>query len=159
MRKSVMAHDPQTEIRVVLAPDVEQLLVENEIDVVDLLRRDGVDVERGTGTRLGTSQSGEKEPVTVLLATSALVVALTPLLSRALASLSRKRVLVEERIPVAVTDAHGNAVRDSSGAPVIEWVDRKRFAESEANETDQSLSISGPLELNVRYESSPGGSA
>jgi hypothetical protein len=154
-----MARDDETEIRVFLAPEVERVLVDNQTDLVDLLRRNGADVERAEGARHPPLPSGEKEPVTVLLATSALAVALTPLLTRLLASLSRKRVLVQETVPVAVEDSQGNLVRDAAGAPVVEWVDRKRFVETEEEESmPQSLRISGPLDLHVSYEtSSPGG--
>lgn len=145
-----MADDGQTEIRVFLTPEVERLLIENETDVVTLLRRSGADVSAVPGPPSG---GGEKEPVTILLATAALVATLTPLLTRALSALSRKAVLVSESVPVAVTDASGNVVHDEHGKPVIEYVERHRFVETQPQaEPDQKAEVNA-LGWHVSLES------
>jgi hypothetical protein len=150
--------EQRAEIRVFLDPEIERLLVENETDVVDLLRRNGADVARGTSST-PTGGSGEKEPVTIILAAAGLAVALTPLLTRALALLSHKQVLVTEKVPVAVADAHGEVVRDAAGEPVVEWVDRARFVETRAQrDPAQSLELDG-LGLRVSYQSTSSSAA
>jgi hypothetical protein len=149
-----VAHTDRTPIRVTLDREVEQLLIENETDLVTLLQRSGEDVRKGPGSSAG---DGRKEPVTILLATAALVVSLTPILTRALGTLSRKRIVITEKVPVAVTDPEGNVVRDASGDPVTHLVDRHRMLESEpVADPRQKLEIKGPLELHISYESSPG---
>jgi hypothetical protein len=146
--------EAETELHLFLSPDVEQLLLENEVDVVSLLAKNGVEVRRAAPMLAASAEEGTKEPVTVILAASALVVSLTPLLSKLISSLSRRPVLVEERVPVAVEDSQGNVVRDAHGVPVVEWVDRTRYVEAaQLPEPDASLKIEGPLGLHIGYAS------
>jgi len=134
----------QAEIRVALDPEIEQLLMANGTDVVGLLRSHGVDVRRAPGSAHGT---GEKEPVTALLIGAGVLLA--PLLRTALEELMHKKVLVEERVPMLLTDARGEVVRDAAGEPLVEWVERHRFVES-SRAREQPSSAAQLLELHAQ---------
>lgn len=146
------------ELRVSVDPAIERLLIDNETDIADLLARNGVAVQRftgdtGSGSRwVDLDASGLKEPVTILLATAAVIAAATPLLGRLLTELSRKSVLVEELVPVPVEDSRGNILTDQDGRPIVRWVPRQRFVETtDRPDKSESLQITGPMGIHVTY--------
>lgn len=144
----------ETEVHVFLSPEVEELLVDNDADLVDLLRREGVEAKRAAPALAAAPEEGKKEPVTVILAASALAVSLTPIVKKLISNLSRRPVLVEERVPLAVEDSQGNVVRNAEGVPVVRWVNRKRFVEATAvPDESSSLAIEGPIGLRISYRS------
>lgn len=145
--------DKLAEVSLFVDPAIEKLLVENQTDLVTLLRRNDLAVERSAVTRPQASR-GEKEPATIIIATAALIAALTPTVSRILEKLSHKPVLVEELAPVPIEDSDGNPVRDAAGNPMIEWVPRQRLIERQVSSESESYSISGPLGLKISYKRS-----
>jgi hypothetical protein len=149
----------QQEIFVFLSPEVQELLADNQVDLVDLLRQEGVTVQRGFAQDPTTSaDAGHKEPVTIILASAALVVALTPLLTKLIEELSHEAVLVTEQVLVPVEDSQGNVVHDNAGKPVLHWVERPRIVESERQPREETaVDIKGPLGITIGYKSTPKG--
>lgn len=129
-------------LNVKLVPEEEKAAlleypVRSWLDLVELLQRDGLDVSKGNygGARLDTA-AGLKEPVTVILASAAVITSLTPILSKLISSLSRRPVVVSERILVPVEDSSGTIVVDSSGQPIMQWVEKARMVESSTGSND-----------------------
>jgi hypothetical protein len=148
--------EDQRELVVYASPEVEELLADNEIDLVELLRSEGLEVSRGSVTEgIPVAEAGLKEPVTILLASAAVIASLTPIISRVISALSHKRVVTKERQLVPVEDSKGNVVRDSSGNPLLHWVDRTRLLESAAKPRDHtSLKVDSPIGLTINFEAS-----
>jgi hypothetical protein len=146
----------QRELVVYASPEVEELLADNEIDLVELLRSEGLEVSRGSATEgIPVAEAGLKEPVTILLASAAVIASLTPIISRVISSLSHRRVVTKERLLVPVEDSIGNIVRDSGGNPLLHWVDRTRLLESAAKPSDRtSLKVDSPIGLTINFEAS-----
>lgn len=125
--------------------EVQELLADNHIDLVDILKREGVDVERGfEADPARGAGTGYKDVPTVILATAALIVALTPIVSRIVGTLAHRTALVREMVLIPVTDAEGNIVRDASGEPKLYWAPRAQFVESsETMDEMPNISIKG----------------
>jgi hypothetical protein len=139
-----------------LSPEIEALLAENQTDVVELLRHEGLDVSKGFAQALNLStESGHKEPVSVIIASAAVIVALTPVLSRVIEVLSHRPVVVEEQVLTPLEDGKGNLVCDEVGKPVLHWVNRSHLLRSELGprRDASSVEIRGPLGISITYQS------
>lgn len=137
------------------SPEVQALLADNGTDLVELLKREGVEVRRGFATDPAASAaSGHKDPATVIIASAALVAALTPILSQALAALTHKTLVVREEVIVPVEDSKGNVVRDANGQPLVHWVARDVIRESSMQPDGYDISIKGPLGIAIEMKSS-----
>jgi hypothetical protein len=122
---------------------VGDLLSDNHVEISDLIRDSGVPAEfewRVNPVR-SRSDSATRELVSVLLGVSALVTALTPVLKRSIEALAHKSVVVEEVVLVPVLDGNGEPVRDANDQPVLHWMNRKRFVETEHDHTPSHASI------------------
>ncbi len=101
------------------------------------------------------ANSGCKDATSVILASAALVLSITPFLSKIISALSHKRVLVKEKVLVPVEDSSGNVVRDSFGEPILHWLERSRLLESsEEMPSKTKMVLKGPYRLEVTYEDS-----
>jgi hypothetical protein len=148
----------QQEVFVFLSPEIQELLADNQTDLVDLLRQEGVDVRSGfVQDPSSSSDAGHKEPVTVILASAALVLALTPLLTKLIEALSHEAVIVTEQVLVPVEDSQGQIVRDKEGQPVLHWVERNRVVESAARPSEETAVDIKGYGISVGYKSTPKG--
>lgn len=147
--------DERFEVSFFVDPEIERLLIENGTDVPSLLRREGLEVEQSSSS-LAAKPTGEREPVTVLLATAAVIVAITPTLRDIISALSRRDVIVTDRVPVPLLDGRDEPIRDDDGRVVVEWVERKRRLSRDVGRTSTSdeTSIKGPLGIAISYKSS-----
>jgi hypothetical protein len=148
--------DDQVEIFLFPSREVREVLADNETDVAELLERNGVRVvQRVVPDPRPVRGASYREPVTVLLASAALVAALTPILARAIESLSRKRVVVYEEATEPVVDANGNPIRDANGQILERRTRKPLLLESGSTKETTSLSIKGPLQIAIEFETSP----
>jgi len=146
----------QVEVFLQVPEEINQLLADLGTTWAELLREEGLEVRQAYEAD-PTSQAGssEKEPVTILLASAGLVMALAPAIARLITSLSRRPVKVTETMLVPVEDSKGNVVRDGNGSPVLHWVDRTRLLESQsATSGKSSASLEGPLGLKLKLDES-----
>jgi hypothetical protein len=144
-----------TEIFVFTSPEIEQLLADYQTDLVELLRRQDIDVCYGTASDPTAAGFQEKSAPKVIIASAALALSLTPLLSQAIQSIAPKGIVVHEVICIPVEDSQGNVVRDKSGEPVLQWVRRDKLQEfSQQINTTSQVSLKG-FGLEVTYSNSP----
>ncbi len=151
--------ETQQQVFIFASPEIQELLADNETDLVELLNQEGIVASRGYAEDPTQSRDAAyKEPITVIiLASAALVVALTPTISKVIESLSHKAVEVEEMVIVPVEDSHGNVVRDATGQPILHWVKRKQLKETtQAPPEETSLSLKAPVVgFELSYKASP----
>ena len=150
--------ETQQQIFIFASPEIQELLADNETDLVELLNQEGIAVSQGYAqdpAQIG--YSGNKEPVTIILASAALVVALTPTISKIITALSHKTVEVEEMVPVQVEDSQGNVVHDTAGNPFTQWVNRKQFKEIvKVPPEETSMTLKVPvIGFELTYKASP----
>jgi hypothetical protein len=145
----------QTEIFVFTSPEVEQFLLEYRIDLVSLLQQQGVEVDYGFSQDPVATDVQEKSPSRVIIASAAFVLALTPLLSQVIQSVSPKGIVVHELRCIPTTDVNGNVVLDKSGNPIMKWVRKEQLQEfTNQVKTDPQVSLKGPLGIEVTYSNS-----
>lgn len=119
------------EIYILCSAEVGQLLLDNQVDIVDVLRQAGLAVEADWRANPATPPNSQtRELVTVLIGVSGLLASMTPMLKHLIDALSRKPILVSEQVLIPVEDADGNIVRTAAGEPVLHWVSRHRYVET-----------------------------
>lgn len=146
----------ETSLFLQVPDEINALLAELGVTWADLLQQEGLEVRQEYQTDPAARPgSREKEPVTILLASAGLVMALAPAIARVITSLSRRPVKVTETILVPVEDSKGNVIKDSTGAPVLNWVERTRLLEpGSATSGKSSASLEGPLGLKLKLDES-----
>jgi|688.fasta_scaffold557237_1 hypothetical protein len=144
-----------TEIFVFASPEIEHLLADYQTDLVELLQRQDVDVRYGVSSDPAATSFQEKSAPKVIIASAALALSLTPILSQAIQSIAPKGVVVHEIICVPVEDSQGNIVRHASGEPILQWVRRDTLQEfSQQIDTTSQVALKG-FGLEVTYSNSP----
>lgn len=144
-----------TEIFIFTSPEIEQLLSDYQTDLVELLKRQDVDVQYGVASNPAAKSFQEKSAPKVIIASAALALSLTSVLSQAIQSIAPKGIVVHEIVCITVEDSQGNVVRDASGEPVLQWVRRDKLQEfSQQIDTTSQVSLKG-FGLEVTYSNSP----
>ncbi|NEP80071.1 MAG: hypothetical protein F6K17_15540 [Okeania sp. SIO3C4] len=144
-------------IFILTSPDVKELLADNQIDLVEVLQKEGINVSQEFAQDPTVDpKSGHKDVATVIMASAVLILAITPVLSKVIAALSHKKVVVKELVCLPVEDSSGNVVRNSSGEPILQWVERTHFLESSTEiESGKKISLKTPVGIAVSYEEAP----
>src|SRR5947209_2235992 len=76
------AVDSEQKVFLFVDPEIQQLLADNRTDLPTLLKDEGLQFHTGYTQDPAVSDTGKKDIVTTLLATSAVIASLTPTLSR-----------------------------------------------------------------------------
>jgi hypothetical protein len=146
------------QIFIFASPEIQELLADNETNLVELLNQEGIAVSRGYAQDPTQNRNvGNKEPVSILLATAALILALTPTISKVITALSHKTVEVEEMVLLPVEDSQGNVVHDAAGNPILQWIKRKQLKEiAKVLPEETSISLKAPtVGFELTYKASP----
>ena len=141
-------------IYISLSSEVEGLLSENGIDLAEELRKQGLEIEARQGQIPGSVSDGDtREVVLIILASAALVGAVSMGISKIVRALSDRGTLVCEGEYVPVTSPSGEVVKDEKGDPVLQYVERHRYVQpSERNPGSSSVSASaGPHGIKVDF--------
>ncbi len=150
--------EAQQQIFIFASPEIQELLADNETDLVELLNQKGIEVSRGYAQDPTLmSNSGNKEPVSIILASTALVLALTPTISKIITALSHKSVEVEEVVLQPVEDSQGSVVYDTVGNPILQWVKRRQLKEiAKVLPDDIDIELKAPIVgFELTYKASP----
>lgn len=143
-----------TEIFIFASPEIEQLLADYQTDLVELLKRQDIDVRYGTTSNPVAIDFQEKSAPKVIIASAALALSLTPILSQAIQSIAPKGIVVHEIVCIPVEDSQGNIVRDASGEPVLQWVRRDKLQEfNQQIDTTSEVSLKG-FGVEITYSNS-----
>jgi hypothetical protein len=129
----------ENEVFFFLAPDVERYLTQNGLGPRELFQKTGLEIVMRLGEDPAARGTGRKEPVTILLASAAVIAAATPILRELIRNVSGREIVVHERRLLPVEDSKGNAIRDGAGEPILQWVDVAKFPDQAA----QSIKIKG----------------
>jgi hypothetical protein len=145
--------DDAVHIFVKSSREVAELMADSEVSWSEVLRLANLNVqETKLADPVPSLDSRTKEPVTVLLASAGIVMALAPALSRVLHEIFRRPVKVTERVLLPVEDSSGSVVRDNHGNPTFQWVDRTRLLTPEQSSAKSSASLKGPFQLELKIE-------
>ena len=146
----------QTQIFLFTSPDIKEVLADNKIDLVEILKQEGIQLSQEFAKDPTENvKSRDREATAVILASAALILAITPILSKVIAALSHKKVIVKELVCIPVEDSGGNVMKNYHGEPILQWVERTRLLESsEEMRSDTKISLKGPVGLEITYEDS-----
>lgn len=132
-------------------PDLREFLANNHVDLCDLLKDRGYQVERETGSDPTTT--GAKDAVSIILATAALLAVLQPALKKIIEGLTNRPVRVTEMVPVEVRSV-SSEVGQQSDKPKLIWTERTKLLEPTKDRESVKLSTSF-LGFKFEYESAP----
>src|SRR5437588_13044305 len=108
------------EMYVLTTPGVRAFLADNETSISELLRKEGVKVEEQTAPNPVRREEGStKEPVTILLASAAVIATLTPMIKSILQRYSKASV--ENQVLLTVLDGSGAVVREKDADALTYW--------------------------------------
>jgi hypothetical protein len=149
-------------IIVSLSPEAIGLLADNGLDLLTVLRQQGVEVQRGEWPEDGPPrESGTKSTELVILASAAAAPMIAVAIARIFDAIGRnRRPVVMERKYEPALDAEGQPIRDADGNPVMKWTETEKPA-SAPTETTQAqpveyatgISLLGlKVELKDKYE-------
>lgn len=144
--------EEKTPVFIFTSPEFQEFLDSYGIDLVTLLQEQGAEVDWGMASNPAITDISEKSASKVILASAALVVVLTPLLSQALQSVTPQGVIVEEVRCFPVTDKEGNLIKDSLGRPIMQWVKKEEF--KEFSKQNHRVGIEG-LGIKIGYDNHP----
>src|SRR5258708_7895667 len=109
-----------------LTPDLERLMAEKEVDLNELIRRAAPEVKMEIGQNIAGETEGEKELVTILLASAAVIAALTPTLKELIRAATDRPIVATDMIPVPLLDNTGKPILGSNGEPAVAWAQTMR---------------------------------
>jgi len=133
--------DSQTQIYFDLVPEYLQLLNDNDLSIQDILRQQNIEAEVIYGISPEEIEKGirSKDPVMIVLASTAAVLAIGTAISKVLHTLQRRPLLVEYYHLVELRDAKGNILMDNEGKPLLKR--QKKYELIEPRKEDSSLSL------------------
>jgi hypothetical protein len=137
---------------VLLSPEIAQYLGSNDVDLIDLLRGEGVAVERKYGEAPSKRDGGGKDVGLILFGSAAVIMSLSPIISKVISALTHKAVVVREKELRPVMTASGQPVVDRDGNPVLQWVTVTKVVESRpAPAENTTITIKGPFGIEIGY--------
>ncbi len=107
-----------------ISPELEKFLIDNEISVADMLRETKQEVPIALVDDPATQENRQKEPVTLILASTAVIAALTPVLKEVIRRIARRDPVIRDRMLVPVETRDGTVIRNADGEPILHWVDK-----------------------------------
>jgi hypothetical protein len=142
------------EIFLFSAPEIEQLLMENQIDLVKELREQGLAVERGFTLDPAKEESSQSRDVAlVIIASGITLIALSQAISKIIETLARRPVVVKEITCRPALDAKGNVIRQKNGEILMEWKEQHKMLEpTQPGSENQNLKAEISLVKGLQFE-------
>lgn len=134
--------------------DVDELLMNYQTDLVELLKRRGIDVQRmSIPDPAQLEELGEKSPSKLVIGVSAaalLSVSLGPIVAEVMQDLSPD-VTVREQICEPVVDSHGNVVRDNTGQPLYKWTYKEEYLRNNSvpDKSKEQVTVTTPIGISI----------
>jgi hypothetical protein len=135
--------DTQTPIYLELSPELQQLPNDNSLSVDDILRQQNIPAEVSYSILPDEPEAGarSKDPVMMILASAAVVLAVGAAISRVLHTFQRRPQLVEYYELVELKDSEGNILRDQKGKPQLKRLKKYELLEPRKEDSNQSVDI------------------
>jgi len=131
-----------SEIKIYLELDDDiQQFVESNVNIADVLQTENIDAEvtYGVGNYLSEEGARTKDVVTIILASSALLVSIAFAISQLLNTYYNKPILIEFYEIHELKDSNGNLLRDEDGKPQLIKVKKYQLIEPREQSAIQNL--------------------
>ena len=144
----------QTKIYLELSDEFQQLLADNRISIEYILQNENIDAEVTYGIMPYPTEEGArtKELVTIILAASGAVVAISFAISKVLNMLYNKPHIVEISENKELRDKNGNILLDEEGKPLFKPVKRYELIEPRREERKDEFEFSFGLKNGIRIK-------
>jgi len=117
---------------------VRKILVEQGVDVIRELKKQGLDVERSFQADPASGKETHRDVTLVILASAIAINALATAIAKIIDAHSRKPVITKEIGYGPILDKNGNVVRDENGNPVLGWMEKPVLLESSQKPQENS---------------------
>ena len=131
-------------------PRIDELIADLGTTWTELLKQESIAVTEFRGADpAAVAGTRQKEPVTVLIASAGVAMALAPAIARVVTAIGRLPIKTVETVLVPVEDSAGNVVRDADGNPILQWIERAKLLET-TGAAKSSVDVEGPLGVKVK---------
>lgn len=126
-----------------LSSEVRQLLAKNNVSLADILTRADLDSQEAREVPDPAQQpEGTREAVMIILASAAVIGALTPVVTNIVRAYTNKGpVLVEDSELIPALDGKGNVIRRHDGEPVMIWRRTNRLLSPSIEPASEKVAI------------------
>ena len=144
----------QTKIYLELSDEFQQLLADNRISIEYILQNENIDAEVTYGIMPypAEEEARTKELVTIILAASGAVVAISFAISKVLNMLYNKPHIVEISENKELRDKNGNILLDEEGKPLFKPVKRYELIEPRREERKDEFEFGFGLKNGIRIK-------
>lgn len=144
-----------------LSPEAQRLLADNEVDLFQQIRREGLAVQRTEPPETGPVLiAGSKAVELVILVSAVAAPLVASAVSRIIDAIGRnQRAVVTNKIWTSVLGPDGKPILDASGKPVMEWKETHQLLEPQQTTQEQLASKISFLGLDVRLSGDAAASA
>jgi hypothetical protein len=114
---------------VIATDELEKALDRAGTDLNELIRQAlpaGHELTAGKNPAYGAETSNEKEVVTIIIASAALIAALTPTLKELIRAATDRPIVATDLHQVPMLDGKGNPILRPDGAPAVAWTQTTR---------------------------------
>ncbi len=145
----------ETKIYLELSEEIEELLSENKISIEEILERENIEAEVNSGAAPYQTEEGArtKDVVTIILAGSAAVAAISFAISQVLHEIYNKPHFVEICENEEIRDAEGIVLLDKDGKPQLKPVKRYELLETQKKrELEFNVGLKNGVVIKVKSE-------
>jgi len=132
-----------TKIYLDLTEELQQLLSENQTSIADILKHENIEAKFAYGKipDYEDQEGRSKDVVTIILASSAAIVAIGIAISIVLHTLNRKPHLVQVEELVELRDAGGNLLLDATGTPQFKRIKKYELLEPRPEDSGKNFEM------------------
>jgi hypothetical protein len=136
-------------------PEIEDFLHNNHVSLCERLKNEHLPVEEDYAK--DPAADGEKDAVTIILATAALAVTLQPVLKKILEGLLYRPIRVTEVVPIEIpSNNNGSLTEGDHKSTKVAWVERTKIVENQPSKERVKV-LAGLWGFKFEYDSNPGG--
>ena len=133
-----MANDNVADTKIYLELDdvLKRVLDDNELNISDILQNEEIEavIILGVAPYQSEDNARNKEPITIIIASSIAVISVALAISKVLNTLYNKPKVVKIYEPVELRDAKGNILMDNKGNPIFKKIEKYEILQSKFEE-------------------------
>jgi len=128
-----------TKIYLELDDELKKVLDDNELSISDILQNEGIEahVMFGVTPYQTEDNARKKEPITIIIASSVLIISVALAISKVLNTLYNKPKVIKIYEPVELRDAKGNILMNKEGNPIFKKIEKYEILQPKFEERQE----------------------